>query len=178
MIIDDHNDEDHNDEDHQNYHWISSISLSPISKQLISFYINCSKCLSVFHRSCLHSRGDQLGISDLQTKKRWQFLHSWFERSHIPSKNGILSRWFSELPVWWDMLIPWRVSLKLLPLPLSSTSGVAWFGDFFAQISHLLSYPVPRSFPFVKKISSDSLLTNIFFTKVTRAQYLPFKHSF
>ena len=55
------------------------------------------------------------------------------ERSHIP-QNGILSRWFSELPVWWDMLIPWRVCLgevyklylyQLLPMvhgPIVKTS--------------------------------------------------------
>ena len=29
---------------------------------------------------------------------------------HISPKNGILSRWCSELPGWWDMLIPWRVT--------------------------------------------------------------------
>ena len=31
--------------------------------------------------------------------------------TNISPKNCILSRWFSELPFRWDMLIPWRVAL-------------------------------------------------------------------
>ena len=35
------------------------------------------------------------------------------ERIHIPQKNGILSRWFSELPKVGYVSIPWRVSHRI-----------------------------------------------------------------
>ena len=39
----------------------------------------------------------------------WRLIGPTLQETNISPKNGILSRWFSELPVWWDMLIPWRV---------------------------------------------------------------------
>ena len=47
-------------------------------------------------------------------RQHWVFLGlvtgiSDDQGTNISPKNGILRRWFSELPVWWDMLIPWRV---------------------------------------------------------------------
>ena len=58
-----------------------------------------------------NKKGDWLQIRFLDTHIFNQLLPSR-ERSHIPYKKGVLSRWFSELPIWWDMLVSWRVSVK------------------------------------------------------------------
>ena len=57
--------------------------------------------------------GPGCGICGTKTKSHGRFVGcqsdwvpSW-ERIHIPSQPALLSRWFSELPVWWDMLASW-----------------------------------------------------------------------
>ena len=46
------------------------------------------------------------------------------QETNISPKNGILNRWFSELPVWWDMWsIPWRVASPSLGSLLFKING-------------------------------------------------------
>ena len=89
-----------------------------------------------------------------------QFLHSWFNRNTsisilqgtitYPIKNGILSRWFSELPkVGYVNPLEGISQVATPPAFFNVWCGVIW--RFFRTNFAPPVVVIPRSFPFVKE---------------------------
>ena len=80
----------------------------------------------------------------------------FWEQIHIPYQPALLSRWFwTSFPVWWDILVPWRVFLAVLPHSGMVTTkrrlrhilnGIpSWMGSQADWFVFLLSGEVPRN---------------------------------
>ena len=87
------------------YRWVESLQYDCFAGSPCFF--SCTS--GMFTGICLSSPGYSPGTSWYDMYD-YRYPMNTLQGTNISPKNGILSRWFSELPVWWDMLIPWRIS--------------------------------------------------------------------
>ena len=72
----------------------------------VALYVNspCHNPLAFFHKS-----------SNVELAPRLVIIWYPFWGTNISPQNGILSRWFSELPKVGYVSVPWRITLRMFP---------------------------------------------------------------